>query len=111
LALDLTTRFDQTGEIADIEETIALFTKAKGSIPPTVPAQSRLDLHLAIVYLKQHDVQPNSGTLATGFRFFEAGFYYPSTKPWTVAHTWNGPRLRVGTGGACHCQHILARSR
>ncbi|KAJ7880289.1 hypothetical protein B0H14DRAFT_3434546 [Mycena olivaceomarginata] len=81
--------------IADIEETIALFTKAKGSIPPTVPAQSRLDLHLAIVYLKQHDVQPNSGTLATGFRFFEAGFYYPSTKPWTVAHTWNGPRLRA----------------
>ncbi|KAJ7355540.1 hypothetical protein DFH08DRAFT_1052729 [Mycena albidolilacea] len=96
LALDLTTRFDQTGEIADIEETIALFTEAKGSIPPTVSAQSRLDLHLAIVCLRQHDVQPNSGTLATGFRFFEAGFYHPSTKPWTApTRWWNGPRLHV----------------
>ncbi|KAJ7180462.1 CHAT domain-containing protein [Mycena filopes] len=89
LAVDLTIRFDHLDEMSDLEEAIALLTAAKASIAKTAPAQSRLDRHLAISYLKQHDGQPrpNASLLATAFGHFEAGFAHAFADPGEAVQT------------------------
>ncbi|KAJ7132081.1 CHAT domain-containing protein [Mycena epipterygia] len=102
LAVDLCTRFDQIGKMADLEEAIECFTEAKNSMRKTAPAQSRLDRHLAIAYLKQHVVQPSAELLAKGFRHFETSFSHASAAPgeavmtlldWAAAAREHGARV------------------
>ncbi|KAJ7460582.1 CHAT domain-containing protein [Mycena latifolia] len=88
LAVDLCTRFDQLGELADLTEAIECFSEAKNSLPQTALPQSRLDRHLAIAYLKQHDVEPSADLLAKAFRHFERGFSHMSAAPGEAVQTF-----------------------
>ncbi|KAK7031350.1 CHAT domain-containing protein [Favolaschia claudopus] len=87
LAVDLSIRFDHLGEVADIKEAIALFARAKDSIPSVHPLQPRLDRHLASAYLKQAKIDSHPVLVSTAFSFFEASFYSPVSEPWTAVHT------------------------
>ncbi|KAJ6591846.1 CHAT domain-containing protein [Mycena vulgaris] len=102
LAVDLCTRFDQLGEMADLKEAIERFTEAKDSMPETAPCQSRLDRHLAIAYLKQHDAEPSAALLAKAFRHFETGFSHAAAESgeavmtlldWAAAARTHGTRV------------------
>ncbi|KAJ7281865.1 CHAT domain-containing protein [Mycena rebaudengoi] len=89
LAVDLCTRFDQLSEMGDLEEAIALFLEAKQSMRASLPAQSRLDRHLAIAYLQQHDAEPepDPALLTKGFAHFEAAFGHASAAPGEAVQT------------------------
>ncbi|KAJ7281903.1 CHAT domain-containing protein [Mycena rebaudengoi] len=108
LALDLCTRFDQLSEMADLEEAIALFLEAKQSMRASLPAQSLLDRHLAIAYLKQHDAEPvpDPALLTNGFAHFEAAFGHASVAPGEAVQTF----LDWAAAARTHAQRMPLRA-